>query len=68
MSEVKNVSGILDAIKSITANRESGRLEIDEAFFYRLKDGKIESGKPFSDRWAVAQALGYTVTPPQPGE
>jgi hypothetical protein len=28
MSEVKNVPGILDVIKSITANRESGRLEI----------------------------------------
>ena len=41
-----------------------GRLEIDEAFFYQVKDGKIESGKPFSDRWAVAQALGYRVTAP----
>lgn len=45
-----------------------GRLEIDEAFFYEVKDGKITSGKPFSDRWAVAQALGYTVTPPERGE
>ena len=43
---------------------DRGRLEIDEAFFYRLKDGKIDSGKPFSDRIAVAEALGYTVTPP----
>ena len=29
MSELRTVSGILDVIKSITANRESGRLEID---------------------------------------
>jgi len=29
MSEMRTVSGILDVIKSITSNRESGRLEID---------------------------------------
>jgi predicted ester cyclase len=43
---------------------EGRRLEIDEAFFYRLEDGKIQSGKPFSDRWTVAETLGYTMTPP----
>ena len=44
---------------------ESGALEIDEGFFYVLRDGKIESGKMVSDRLAVAEALGYEVSRPQ---
>ncbi len=59
------VTGRATGPAAATAGETGGRLEIDEAFFYQLKDGKIESGKPFSDRWTVARALGYTITPPQ---
>lgn len=62
------VTGQHPGAKEAADGEGSGRLEIDEAFFYRLKDGKLESGKPFSDRMAVAQALGYTVSAPQRGQ
>jgi hypothetical protein len=44
MSEMKNVSGILAVINSITANRESGRLEIDASGTpgtFLFNDGKL---------------------------
>lgn len=39
-------------------------LDIEEAFFYRVRDGRIESGEMISDRMAVAEAMGYPVGPP----
>lgn len=44
MSEIKNTHGILDLIKSITSNRESGRLEIDSSGTHGallFTDGKL---------------------------
>jgi len=55
----------IDTTLEAFARFAGGREDIDEAFFYELKDGKLQSGKPFSDRLAVAEALGYRVTPPE---
>lgn len=43
----------------------SGRLELTEVAVYTVTNGRIASGRLFSDRMAVAQALGYTVERPR---
>lgn len=39
-------------------------LDIEEAVIYTLADGRIRTGKLFSDRMDIALALGYSVSPP----
>lgn len=39
-------------------------LDLEEVVLYTVSDGRIIAGDLFSDRMPVAQALGYTVTPP----
>lgn len=46
------------------AEGEGGRLELREALFYSVRDGKLYDGKLISDRLPVAEALGYVVQAP----
>lgn len=41
------------------------RLETEEIAMYIVSDGRIQRGRLFSDKLAVAKALGYTVLPPE---
>ena len=41
-----------------------GRLEIREALFYSVRDGRLHDGELVSDLMGVARALGYRVEPP----
>lgn len=47
------------------ANR---RLEVEEVALYTVAGGKLHQQWLLSDRMPVAQALGYTVTPPPGSE
>lgn len=40
-------------------------LEVEEARFYTVEDGKITSGEIVSDQLGVVKALGFTVVPPE---
>ncbi len=41
------------------------RLEVEEIVIYIVRDGRIQRGRLFTDKLAVAKALGYTVLPPE---
>lgn len=41
-----------------------GRLELREALFYSVRDGRLYDGKLVSDELKVAKALGYVIEPP----
>lgn len=40
-------------------------LEVEEALFYTVEDGRITRGEIVSDQLGVAKALGFTVVPPE---
>lgn len=40
-------------------------LEVEEALFYTVEDGRIASGEIVSDQLGVVKALGFTVVPPE---
>lgn len=40
-------------------------LEVEEALFYTVEDGRITRGEIVSDQLGLAKALGFTVVPPE---
>lgn len=46
------------APSAVPEGGEATPLELEEAFFYRVRDGEILSGTVISDRMAVANAMG----------
>lgn len=47
-----------------TGDPAEGRLEIGEAMFYSVRDGKLYDGLLVSDLLGVSRALGYRIEPP----
>ncbi len=63
--EAEGVDPATDASAGSEEAAPSGRLELTEVAVYTVTNGRIASGRLFSDRMAVAQALGYTVERPR---